>query len=312
MTQKPKKNYNPLGIFLLTFCSLITSVNSQVLQPSQYVDSLESLENVDVLVIGEEHDDEQAHQLTLSILRSVSEKTSVSLSLEMLEWDQQNPVDEFLSGEINRSSFLKSSLFWNNFSKDYMPLLDYSFDHKIPVICSNPPRRYVNKISREGILAFRKSSSYTIDYLPLAHSILRDRSTEYEKRLRELFNTHTNQAKNTKTESHDESNKATLNTTKKMDEAASDLGWMDRLILAQHTWDAGMSQKILQEHFRSGNKIIHLNGRFHSDFGGGVPHRLRKNGLRVRTISFIPENKWNPSDESKIADFVILTKRPIE
>lgn len=246
-----------------------------------------ALQNADVLVIGEEHNDKLGHGWKLAAVERMSQLYNISLSLEMLEWHQQKSLNEYLAGIITKSSFLNDSVFWSNFKEDYMPLIDCAKIKKFPVIAANPSRKYINLIAREGIQAFKKVPLDSFQYLPRPDLLLRDRSFEYEERLRKFFESipHPNANWKSNIENH---------------------------ILAQHAWDAGMAESIIKEHFHSGNKIIHINGRFHSDYEGGVPYRLKKAGLKVITVSLIPKEDRNLQEDSKIADFVIFTNQPIK
>jgi uncharacterized iron-regulated protein len=240
---------------------------------------LNAMQDQDVLVVGEEHDDKEAHLGTLRILKAVSEKYPISLSLEMLEWHQQQATNEYLGGQISESAYLNDSKYWNNFKEDYLPLVQWAKEKQIPVICANPSRRYANRIARLGLKGYEGIQNSRQE-LPLPQSVLRDRSPAYEEKLHKIFSSHGNHSA------------------------------IDNTILAQHFWDAGMVEKIAETHLVSGRKILHLNGRFHSDFGLGVSYRLRKLGIRTLTLTFLPEST-NSKVEENIADFLIFTKNPI-
>ncbi len=250
---------------------------------------LRSLASADVLVLGEEHGDKDGHSKELAILRELSSLYPLSLSMEMLEWHQEIALQEYLAGTIPYRSFASDSQLWKNFTEDYLPLLDYAKSHGIPVVAANPPRRYVNLISRKGMLAFREIPPLHAHLLPQPQNVLRDRSSAYEARLKNAFRSF-----------HSGSHSSEE---------------IENQILAQHAWDAGMTERILREYYRSGNKILHLNGRFHSDYEGGVPYRLKKAGLRVFTATLLPdteENRKLETSDPKIADFLIFTGCPIE
>ncbi|MCW7494307.1 ChaN family lipoprotein [Leptospira sp. 2 VSF19] len=232
-----------------------------------------------VIVFGEEHDNDDLHRFYLALFKRLSEVESLSLSLEMLEKDEQYIVNEFLEGRISEVSFLSSITQWKNFKSDYFPLVSTAKEKKCNVIAANPPRRYVNLISRKGLAAYREFTDQAIQYLPPAYSLEKYLTEDYKQRLTELFG-----------QGH-----------------GGGHGGNQYLILAQATWDQGMAEAISREFYKTGKKVVHLNGRFHSDRRGGVVHRLQEMGLSVLVLSGFVKDREESRDFAKIADFVILT-----
>ena len=68
----------------------------------------------------------------------------------MFERDVQPILDEYLAGLITEKAFRDSSRPWNNYEKDYRPLVEYARKQKLAVIAANAPRRYVNRVARLG------------------------------------------------------------------------------------------------------------------------------------------------------------------
>lgn len=240
---------------------------------------IQELGDNDVLIIGEEHNDTRGHEITLKIFQELSNKYPLTLSLEMLEWNQQISTNEYLEGKISESAYLNDSKYWSNFQKDYFPLLKWAKENQIPVICANPPRKYANAIARQGLKAYKNFPEEPRLY-PLPQNLLRDRNSIYESKLRDLFQGHGSHAS------------------------------VEHTILAQNFWDAGMTEKIASHQLITGRKVLHLNGRFHSDYGLGVAHRLKKSGIRTLTMTLLPK-AIKTETERKIADFLIFTNKPI-
>ncbi|MCC5816769.1 MAG: ChaN family lipoprotein [Leptospira sp.] len=292
MSLNPTKNFfKKLSSFFITTLAIILPYHIHALESEktekQFREISNALRNHDVLVIGEEHDDTEGHLWKLELIRYLSSRHSIVLSMEMLEWHQQDTIDEYLHEQIPINVLKNDIIMWKNFSSDYLPIVDFAKENKIPVLAANPPRKYVNKVSREGLLAYQKLSPNARELMPLPQNVLRDRSTEYEKKLRKLFESFHHNKEET-------------------DQSA-----IDRMILAQHIWDAGMTQKIAAHSFYHNRKIIHINGRFHSDYGLGVTYRLKKAGIRTLTVSIIPEERLKNEEKQAsppIADFLILTK----
>ncbi|TGM01503.1 ChaN family lipoprotein [Leptospira jelokensis] len=256
-------------------------VRSKTLETVTIDEILKEIPKVDVIVLGEEHDNSDLHRFYETLFQKTLSVSSISLSLEMLEKDQQMVVDEFLFGTISESQFLNSIVHWKNFKSDYLPLVKTAKENHCAVVAANPPRRYVNLISKKGLLAYRDFSKTALSFLPQAYTIEKFLSMEYKQRLSALFGS----------QEHNSHHKINV----------------EFMILSQATWDQGMAEAISAEIHRSGKKVLHLNGRFHSDRNGGVVSRLREMGHSVLVLSGFSKGKEEEADFTKIADFVILT-----
>jgi len=158
-------------------------------------------------------------------------------------------------------------------------MIKWAKDNQIPVICANPPRKYANAVARQGLKAYKNFPEEPRLY-PLPQNLLRDRNSIYESKLKDLFQAHGSHMS------------------------------VEHTILAQNFWDAGMTEKIASHQLITGRKVLHLNGRFHSDYGLGVAHRLKKSGIRTLTMTLLQE-AIKTETERKIADFLIFTNKPI-
>jgi len=247
----------------------------------------------DVLVIGEEHNDKPGHNWKLDLFRQLvfhagNPSSLYCLSLEMLETDQNPILQEYWRGEISEASYLKGTVHWNNYKTDYHPLVAFAKENRIPVIPANPPRRYVSLVSQAGLSGLRSLDVIVLSYLPPLYTLELWKNPNYEVRLRDLFSA-MGQHHGT---AHLKGNSPST----------------ENMILAQHLWDAGMSHQIAQTVRHRSCKVFHINGRFHSDYGGGVPYRLRQMGLKVVTVSLRPSDAKTDTSEgdSPIADFEIF------
>lgn len=144
--------------------------------PSSVSEMLATMMDSDLVLLGECHDDPVAHELErlLFILAHRNKSGSqdgkgrrVVLSLEMLESDVQHVVDEYLSDTIRPQDFLMDIRPWNNFSKDYGPIVEYCKKHGLPIIAANAPRRYVSLIGRVGPGGLPQTAASFLPPLPL-------------------------------------------------------------------------------------------------------------------------------------------------
>lgn len=230
-----------------------------------------------VLILGEEHNDKTGHQWKLELIKSFSHNVKFSISMEMLERDQQIIIDEYLQSLYDEAMFRENMRLWNNWN-DYHPILEFAKESKIKVLAANPPRRYVRAISRKGIQTWGQFSGVAYLYLPNLELVQKFREKEYEVKFQSILgNSHTTSVEN--------------------------------FLLAQHIWDESMAEVIFREVTNFKTKVIHINGRFHSDNFLGVTYRLKQRGISVTTVSIVPEvNFQTLVDWKNLADFIVVTK----
>lgn len=237
--------------------------------------------NADVLFFGEEHNDSAGHYLENKIYQALHAAygSSLALSLEMFETDNQLVLDEYLQGKIDEARLGKDARLWSNY-KDYRPMIEYSRQNQLPVIAANPPRRYVSMVTRRGMKSLDSLSQSAKAFLPpLPYDTL-------SGRYREKF----------------------LETMRGAPESAS-----RNIYYSQSLWDAGMSYSIYRYLKKNkGKKIFHCVGKFHTDekLGTATQLMMRNKKIRVRNISCFPDKNFaNPdwSKYEKLGDYVILT-----
>src|SRR6185503_11969578 len=123
--------------------------------------------NADVLFFGEEHNDSAGHYLENKIFRALHAAygDKIVLSMEMFETDNQTTLNDYLQGFIDEARLTRDARLWSNY-KDYRPMIEYAKQNKIPVIAANPPRRYVNLVSRRGVRSLDSLSKDSKKFLP--------------------------------------------------------------------------------------------------------------------------------------------------
>ncbi|HVF45928.1 MAG TPA: ChaN family lipoprotein [Pyrinomonadaceae bacterium] len=254
--------------------------------PSTIAAVIERLDAVDVIFLGEQHDDAVGHAAQLDIFRRAIDtyltKRKIALSLEMFERDVQIVLDEYLAGLISENHLILSSRAWTNYKTDYRPLVELAKEKKLPVIAANAPRRYVNMVSRNGRGALNGLSKDAKEWLaPLPFG---EPSEAYAKKFRSLMGP----------------------------SAEAQMG-IENILASQSLWDATMADSIvrsLKKHDRP--LVVHLNGSFHSENRlGAVDHLLRyRPKTRVLVVTIKYEDDFRSFDRAKhtdLGDFVLLT-----
>ena len=240
-----------------------------------------SLQETDVLFFGEEHNDSVAHALQFEVFKAMAERYGeVALSLEMLVSDDQLVLDEYLEGLTTEINFSKDAVLWNNYA-DYRPLVVYAKEHELRVLAANAPSRYTNRVTRNGLEsldALSKPAKALLAPLPI------DTLTgPYYEKFLGIMGGHNAGMGNLK------------------------------IYQSQNLWDATMAYRIgkLARRMR-GTKILHLNGRFHSDEKLGTVAQLNHYApkLQVRNISCFSDERFSePNWEvfHDLGDYIIIT-----
>jgi uncharacterized iron-regulated protein len=241
-------------------------------------DLVQSVEKVNVLFFGEEHNDSIAHRLedTLYLLL-LDRYATVALSMEMFERDCQQVLDEYLHGFITGEMLAKEARSWSNY-KDYRPMLNTARQRRQEVIAANAPRRYVNMISRRGLVS--------LDSLPKS-------ARRYFAKL-----------------PIDTVNKPYF---QKFSAAMGGSHLNSNTYYAQTMWDATMAETIYKRWKKNkSRKIFQLNGRFHSDERLGTITQLLRSSkkIKIRNISCFPAADFDKPDWKQyesLGDYIIVT-----
>lgn len=235
----------------------------------------------DVLFFGEEHNDSAGHYLENKIFRALHTQygEKMALSMEMFETDGQLGLNEYLQGFINEDRFSKDVRLWSNY-KDYRPMIEYAKQNKIPVIAANPPRRYVNLVSRRGMKSLDSLSKEAKKFLPpLPYDTL---SGRYREKFMDIMK-------------------------------ESPGGGNSNIYYSQSLWDAGMSYgiyKFLKKN--KGKKVFHCVGGFHTEekLGTAAQLQIRNKKLKILNISSFSDPSFSNPDwekESYRGDYIIIT-----
>lgn len=238
-----------------------------------YAQMLKEISESDVLLFGELHNNAIAHWLQYELTNDLSEKHKLILGAEMLEADNQKPLDEYLKGAIDEKAYDSLVRLWSNYKTDYAPLVELARKKELSFIATNIPRRYaamVNKGGFEALDQLSKEEKSWVAPLPIPF----DPELATYKNILEMMGEH-----------------GTPN-----------------LVKAQAIKDATMAYFIL-ENYRKKHLFVHYNGRYHSDYYEGIMWYLKQwnDKLKYTTISTVEQaDVESLLDENKgVADYVI-------
>lgn len=246
-----------------------------------YTHFITNLSSADLVLFGEMHNCPLTHWLEKKVSQSLYQvhKDKFILGAEMFETDNQIILDEFLSGLISEERFEAEIRLWPNYTTDYMPLIDFAKENKIPFFATNIPRRYANSISSSGMEILEKLDKQSLKYIaPLP--------IPYES---------------------DSTQVAFFNMMGSMGHSKRNPEFMAQ---AQAIKDATMAWFIVQN--TKEKHFLHFNGNYHSDSNNGIPQYLKKYSpnLKVVTISSTRQEQINTLDEVNYerADFIIVVR----
>ena len=260
-------------------------------------DIVSDMENYDVLMFGEEHNDSVTHYLESSVFELLHLKfgSDLALSLEMFDRDVQNVMDEYLQGFIREKNFKKDARVWNNY-RDYRPMVEFARQKQLDVVCANAPSRYTNLAGRKGQRALDLLPDESKEYFaPLPFDTA---SGKYYEKLMGLSHTPT---------------PAPGDTAKKQAvPPAMNMGNFN-MVTAQSLWDATMANSIVKYQKKNkGKKVMHVNGKFHSDEGFAVVTQLYNYNSKIKPLIIstasdeaFPKVNW--SEYKQYGDYIIIT-----
>jgi uncharacterized iron-regulated protein len=238
-----------------------------------YKKMIKKLAKADVVFFGELHNNSIIHWLELQVTKDLLKKRNLVLGAEMIEADNQTPLNKYLQNKIDKKALDTTARLWNNFKTDYKPLVDFAKDKKIKFIATNVPRRNAKIVFRkgfEGLNSLPESEKKWIAPLPV----------EYDKNLPGYV---------------------------KMLEMMGGHGG-ENLPKAQAIKDATMAY-FIAENLEKEKLFLHYNGSYHSDNFEGIVWYLKRKfpNLKIMTITTVEQNKVNKlKEENKnIADFII-------
>jgi uncharacterized iron-regulated protein len=261
---------------------------------------LAALAKVDVIFVGEQHNDPNTHRLEAAILEGLERrKVRPIVSLEMFERDVQPIIDNYLSGGLSEEELLETARPWPRYTTDYRPLVEAAKQRGWVVVAANVPRRIASAVAKSGRDTVAQLSEserrFVAGDLECPHDA-------YFDRFAATMTAHPGGA-----QTSDEKQAMT-----------------ERYYWAQCVKDETMAESIVAALENPGGAaapkpqvtagpVVHYNGAFHSDFGLGTVERVRRRApsRRLVVVTMLPVadlDAFTPSGEDlKRADYLVYT-----
>ncbi|WP_297096214.1 ChaN family lipoprotein [uncultured Draconibacterium sp.] len=134
----------------------------------KYEKMLKAIEDADIVLFGELHDNPISHWLQLELTKELYQQNGKNLVLgaEMFESDNQVIMDEYLSGKISNRNFEDEIRLWPNYKTDYKPLVEFAKDSGLYFVATNVPRRYASLVNSKGFEGLEELSDEAKTFLP--------------------------------------------------------------------------------------------------------------------------------------------------
>ena len=134
----------------------------------KYEKMLKQMEDADIVLFGELHDNPISHWLQLELTKDLykQEGKDLVLGAEMFESDNQVIMDEYLSGKISQRNFEAEIRLWPNYKTDYKPLVEFAKDSGLYFVATNVPRRYASLVNSKGFEGLEELSDEAKTFLP--------------------------------------------------------------------------------------------------------------------------------------------------
>jgi uncharacterized iron-regulated protein len=328
-------------------------------EPASLDDIVRAMAGAEAVLMGEIHTDPVGHWVQAEILRRAltafrvgdeeGALRQVALSKEMFERDVQGVVDEYLRDLISERLFKAAARAPRHYDEDYRPMVELAKEAGIPVIASNAPRRYVNRVSRLG-----RDALY--DLPPLARSFLPplpypQPSDKYRQEWVSLMTDMPMKQRCDPPPGTEEGRGAPHEAAKAVQSDTASVrlrppdgprpgtppamppardvpagmgamghmtSFMENGIHAQSLWDASMAYSITTFlEMSPGALVLHMVGGFHVRGFTGIPEAIRHYRPSTRTLIVTMEladdfRTFNPEEHGGSGDFVILTDRSLD
>ena len=235
--------------------------------PSSWKTLLDSIENADVVLFGEYHNNPIVHWLQYELTDTLIKMgRPLILGAEMYESDNQEALNMYLAGEIDQMGLDSMARLWKNHKTDYKPVLDLARDHQIPLIATNIPRIYASRVSKGGFEALHDLTDEEKAWLAPLPIDYDPELPGYAKML-----------------------------TMMGDHATPDFP------KAQAIKDATMAY-FISKNYMDGQLFLHFHGTYHSDHYEGILWYLKRIKPELRYITISTVQQKDPSiltDENK-------------
>jgi uncharacterized iron-regulated protein len=210
-----------------------------------FSEMIDELKNVNIVFIGEQHDNKKHHKAQLAIIKGIKKsEIPLSICLEMFRAEDQEKLDRWTEGDLELDAFLRIYYdYWRLPWPLYRNIFLFSRDNNVPMVGLNVPKKITKKVSQDG---FKSLSDEDLEKLPPGITC-----DELDEKYREFIKT--------AYEVHEAEGKE-----------------FEFFCEAQMVWDKAMAWHLLKHMEKEPDRImVVLSGIGHS-WKQGIPGQVRK------------------------------------
>ena len=265
-----------LGLTILVLVAFVPAKKAYQLfdktgDKTTYDTMLKDLQQADVVLFGELHNNPISHWLQLEVTKDLYEakKQNLLLGAEMFEADNQEVLNEYVQKMISRKNFENDARLWPNYKTDYRPLVDLARQNQLQFIATNIPRRYASVVSRKGPEGLDKLSSKAKKWMtPLPFKV--DLTLPgYANMIQMMGGMHGGHGGRSGMKMKPEN-----------------------FAKAQAIKDATMAHFILKN-LKKGQTLIHYNGSYHSNNFEGISWYLKQKRKKLKIVTVATVSQMN-------------------
>ena len=270
----------PLAIITMAFKTdkAAYQIYSQKGKAIKYSKMLKTLNEADIVMFGELHNNPICHWLQLEVTKDLyaNKGDQLVLGAEMFEADNQLMIDEYFDGFYGVKKFEAEARLWPNYTTDYKPLFEFAHENNLKFIATNVPRRYASVVHKKGLEELENLPEASKAYLP-------DLPIEYD---------------------------GNLPAYKEMLEMMKGMGHAnENMPKAQAIKDATMAWFILKN-WKKGQQFLHYHGTYHSNNFEGIVWYLKQANpeLNIITIASAEQADIEVLEEENkdLANFILI------
>ena len=263
-----------------------TWVDTKTKKQVAVTDILKTVTAKKVILLGEDHDNEEHHRWQLSMIaQAYSRNPNIAIGFEMFPRAAQTVLDDWVAGELSEAEFLKQTKWhevWNYNPAYYLPMFHFARINRIPMYALNIPRAMVSQIGELGWSSLSEKSKESIGVPAPA-------TPEYRKMMLEVFQQHRTHGK-------------------EIDDTNGESGGPaeNYFLQGQLAWDRAMAGGVIKAlaHEKI-ETIVGVMGAGHIIPTMSVPYQLSFLGVKD-TVSLMPWDDSMPCDDfsDEFADYV--------
>jgi uncharacterized iron-regulated protein len=237
---------------------------------------MEEMRKIDIVLIGEVHDERDHHRMQLAIIKALHEEdVPMAVGLEMFKSNNQAILDSWVQGKLPLDRFLPE--YYDNWGLPwplYQDIYWYAREHQISLVGLNVPGWLTGKVAKQGFDALTKEER---KLLPPGISCNVD--AKYREFVKKAYSGHP---------SHDH--------------------LFDHFCEAQMVWDKSMAWHVVQYLKKNpGKTVVVLAGVGHA-WKRGIPEQIAiESSYSYRVVlPIIPDQIEKSTVTTKDADYVFL------